>query len=116
MILSDRDILAALESGDISLEPFERAYLQPASVDIRVSPRFLIFSNHRYTCIDPREKQEEQRMKRYRGPGGGLALFLTAAPAQTVQTIIGPSNENGLPATRVMLHSRLHGSCLQFTQ
>jgi dCTP deaminase len=59
VILSDRDILAALESGDISLEPFERAYLQPASVDIRVSPRFLIFSNHRYTCIDPREKQEE---------------------------------------------------------
>jgi dCTP deaminase len=59
VILSDRDILAALAAGEISLEPFERSHLQPASVDIRVSARFLVFSNHLYTCIDPRQKQEE---------------------------------------------------------
>jgi sugar lactone lactonase YvrE len=34
-----------------------------------------------------------------------LALAARAAPAQSVQTIIGPSNEDGLPATRVMLHA-----------
>ncbi|MCZ7662465.1 MAG: dCTP deaminase [Thermoleophilia bacterium] len=59
MILSDRDIRTALQRGDIGLEPFEPAFLQPASIDIRVDHRFRIFSNHRYTCIDPRECQEE---------------------------------------------------------
>ncbi len=32
--------------------------LQPASVDIRLDARFRIFSNHLYTCIDPRENQD----------------------------------------------------------
>jgi dCTP deaminase len=58
MILSDRDILGALEAGEIRLEPFAPALLQPASVDIRVSPEFLTFTNHRYPSIDPREHQE----------------------------------------------------------
>jgi dCTP deaminase len=59
VILSDRDILAALAAQEIELDPFDRQLLQPASVDIRVSSRFLIFSNHRYTSIDPRQRQEE---------------------------------------------------------
>lgn len=33
--------------------------LQPASIDIRVDARFRIFSNHLYTCIDPRERQDD---------------------------------------------------------
>lgn len=33
--------------------------MQPASVDIRVDARFRIFSNHLYTCIDPRECQDD---------------------------------------------------------
>jgi hypothetical protein len=53
-------------------------------------------------------------MKRCRGPREGLALILTAAlalvargaPAQTVQTIIGPSSEDGLPATPGMAARR----------
>lgn len=59
MILSDTDILAALAAGVITLDPFEQTMVQPASVDIRVDNRFRIFSNHRYTCIDPRERQPE---------------------------------------------------------
>jgi dCTP deaminase len=59
MILSDGDILTALEAGDIAIEPFQRSLLQPASVDIRIAARFLIFSNHRYTSIDPRQRQED---------------------------------------------------------
>jgi dCTP deaminase len=59
VILSDRDIVDALESGHIGLEPFDRELVQPASVDIRVDNRFRIFSNHRYSCIDPRECQED---------------------------------------------------------
>jgi len=59
VILSDTDILAALAAGVITLDPFEQTMVQPASVDIRVDNRFRIFSNHRYTCIDPRERQPE---------------------------------------------------------
>ncbi|MHB1343424.1 MAG: dCTP deaminase [Thermoleophilia bacterium] len=59
MILSDTDILAALAAGHIALDPFDEALVQPASVDIRVDARFRIFSNHLYTCIDPRERQDD---------------------------------------------------------
>jgi len=59
VILSDGDILAALEAGDIEIDPLDRALIQPASVDIRVSNEFRIFSNHRYVCIDPRERQDD---------------------------------------------------------
>jgi dCTP deaminase len=59
VILSDTDILSALAEGAISLDPFDRSMLQPASIDIRVDGRFRIFSNHRYSCIDPRERQPE---------------------------------------------------------
>ncbi len=58
MILSDIDILDAIERGEIGLEPFDPALVQPASVDIRVAPEFLTFTNHRYLSIDPRECQE----------------------------------------------------------
>lgn len=59
MILSDQDILTALETGDIAIDPLDRTLVQPASVDIRVGNEFRIFSNHRYICIDPRERQED---------------------------------------------------------
>jgi dCTP deaminase len=59
MILSDRDILAALAAGDISLEPLDAALVQPASIDVRVDARFRIFSNHRYESIDPRRPQDD---------------------------------------------------------
>lgn len=59
VILSDTDILSALAAGAITLTPFDPAMLQPASIDIRIDNRFRIFSNHRYSCIDPRERQPE---------------------------------------------------------
>ncbi len=58
MILSDRDILAAVQQGDIVIDPFDPAQIQPASIDIRIDGRFLTFTNHRYAHIDPREPQE----------------------------------------------------------
>ena len=59
LILSDTDIRAALDAGHIALDPFDDDLVQPASVDIRVDARFRIFSNHLYTCIDPRERQDD---------------------------------------------------------
>lgn len=74
MILSDVDILAAISSGDIGLEPFDPDLLQPASVDIRVGRHFRIFSNHRYPCIDPRECQDDLTVLVEVPPGDAFVL------------------------------------------
>ncbi len=53
MLLSDRDIRAAQESGRISLDPFDVEMVQPSSVDVRLDRLFRLFDNHRYGVIDP---------------------------------------------------------------
>ena len=52
MILSDRDIKKAIAEGKISVDPFDEKYVQPASVDLRMGNRFLIFKWAQHTCID----------------------------------------------------------------
>lgn len=53
MFLSDVDIEAAVKTGDIKLEPFDKKRLQPASYDIRLGNKFIINSAHTTTVIDP---------------------------------------------------------------
>lgn len=36
MLLSDRDIRKEMESGRVSLEPFDPEMVQPSSVDVRM--------------------------------------------------------------------------------
>ena len=59
MLLSDRDILAEVDSGGIALDPWEPAMIQPSSVDVRLDKFFRVFENHRYPHIDPAEEQSE---------------------------------------------------------
>lgn len=59
MILSDRDIRAALESGHLVIDPFDPAMIQPSSIDVRLDRLFRVFNNSRYTHIDPKEPQED---------------------------------------------------------
>ncbi|MDO4259684.1 MAG: dCTP deaminase [Actinomycetaceae bacterium] len=59
MLLSDRDIVAALDSGRIALDPLERSFVQPASIDVRLDRLFRLFDNHRYSVIDPAQDQSE---------------------------------------------------------
>jgi dCTP deaminase len=56
MILSDRDIRARLTKGDLKIEPLadERVQLQPASVDVRLGPEFVIYKPGLIGCIDPK--------------------------------------------------------------
>jgi len=44
MILSDRDIRARMAVGDLKIEPIldEKVQLQPASMDLRLSPEFIV--------------------------------------------------------------------------
>lgn len=59
MLLSDRDILAEVESGRVQLDPWDPQMVQPASVDVRLDRFFRLFDNHKYPSIDPAEDQPE---------------------------------------------------------
>jgi dCTP deaminase len=56
MYLSDRDIRAAIEIGNISITDFDESRLQPASYDIRLGDRFLIVRDDSVANIDPVKK------------------------------------------------------------
>ena len=55
MILSDRDILKAMDEGKISIVPFDPKRLQPASVDVTLDKTFLLFDTINHHVIDVRQ-------------------------------------------------------------
>ena len=59
MILSDRDIKAALDSGRVVIDPFDPGCLQPSSVDLHVDSQFRVFANSRYPFIDVRAEMPD---------------------------------------------------------
>ena len=59
MLMSDRDIRASIEAGQIGLEPLEMELLQPSSFDVRLDRFFRLFDNHKYAFIDPAEDQSD---------------------------------------------------------
>ncbi len=59
MLLSDRDIRAAVSAGRLAVEPWDDALVQPSSVDVRLDRFFRVFNNFQYTHIDPAVQQDE---------------------------------------------------------
>ncbi len=59
MILSDCDIKKALKSGDIAIKPFNKKYLQPASVDLHLDKHFLVFDTKNNYVIDPKKPMDD---------------------------------------------------------
>src|SRR5205823_7307041 len=59
MLLSDRDLVAEIKHGQLQLDPFEPALVQPSSIDVRLDRWFRVFNNHLYTHIDPSIQQDE---------------------------------------------------------
>ena len=59
MLLSDRDIRAALNEGELAVEPHDDAMIQPSSIDVRLDGLFRVFNNSKYTHIDPKLPQED---------------------------------------------------------
>lgn len=59
MLLSDTDLTARIDAGDLQLDPFDPASVQPSSIDVRLDRLFRVFNSHRYTHIDPREDQPD---------------------------------------------------------
>ena len=60
MILSDADIAARLDEGDLVVEPLDdpELQIQPASVDLRLGRTFLEFQHANIPCIHPESEQE----------------------------------------------------------
>ena len=58
-MLSDKDIKKALKDKWIEISPFDKAFIQPSSVDLRVGTEFRVFENHKYSHIDPKSPQED---------------------------------------------------------
>jgi dCTP deaminase len=52
MILSDKDIAKEIRAGEITLKPFFRKHLQPASVDLHLDKNFLVFNTVENFVID----------------------------------------------------------------
>ena len=63
MVLSDRDIKAAITSGEINIEPFSPECIQPTSVDVRLASKALIW-RQRYegSYISPTQPVEAKMM------------------------------------------------------
>jgi dCTP deaminase len=59
VILSDRSIREAIESGRLGIEPFEPALIQPSSIDVRLDRRFLVFRNTKRAFIDVKQPAED---------------------------------------------------------
>ena len=54
MLYSDHDIRSAIDAGELVIEPFDPALIQPSSVDVRMDRFFRVFNNSKYTHIDPK--------------------------------------------------------------
>src|SRR5690348_5940448 len=59
MLLSDRDITGAIAEGRLGIEPFDKALVEPSSIDVRLDRFFRVFNNARYTHIDPAQQQDD---------------------------------------------------------
>jgi dCTP deaminase len=59
MILSDRDILRALQEGRIRIDPMPdmQTQLGSVSIDFRLGTTFMVFEHSRHSFIDPRRPQ-----------------------------------------------------------
>ncbi|CAN5630279.1 dCTP deaminase [soil metagenome] len=59
MVLSDRDIVKALDAGRIKIDPAPDLAIQlgSVSVDFRLGRTFMVFEHSRFSFIDPRHPQ-----------------------------------------------------------
>jgi len=51
-VLSDGTIRRLVADGDLKIDPWDEAMVQPASVDLKLGPSFRVFHNHRIQVID----------------------------------------------------------------
>lgn len=59
MILSDRELRARLQAGDLQVGPLSdiELQLQPASIDLRLADEFIVYKPAQLTCLDPQRPE-----------------------------------------------------------
>jgi dCTP deaminase len=73
-VLSDGTIRRLVEAGEIAIEPWDPALVQPASVDLRLGDSFRVFHNHRVTAIDLRDPPTNLTEEVVVGPDDPFAI------------------------------------------
>ncbi len=97
MILSDRDIIQALESGRIVIDPAPdlRTQLGSVSIDFCLGRTFMVFEHSRHSFIDPRQPQSiGEAMRTIEVEGGDPFIMQPGdfALASTVETLELPDD------------------------
>lgn len=59
MILSDVSLREAIAAGRVGIEPFDDAFVQPSSIDVRVDSMFRVFRNHTAGIIDVKQDMRD---------------------------------------------------------
>lgn len=78
MILSDRDLQARLEKGDLVVDPLDDPDLQvqPASIDVRLGHEFLTFQTPHVSHVDPRDPKDVEGYTEEETVGKGESFVL----------------------------------------
>jgi dCTP deaminase len=59
VILSDRSIREAIESGRLGIVPYDPNLIQPSSIDVRLDSKFLVFRNTKRAFIDVKQPADD---------------------------------------------------------
>jgi dCTP deaminase len=59
VILSDRTLREQIAEGRIIIEPFDDSYVQPSSIDVRISTLFRVFRNYTAGVIDVKKNMAD---------------------------------------------------------
>ncbi len=90
MLLSDRDITAAIAEGRLGIEPYDAGLVQPSSIDVRLDRFFRVFNNARYTHIDPAQQQDD--LTTLVEPEGDEPLEVVSIPDDLAARLEGKSS------------------------
>lgn len=97
MVLSDRDIVKALEEGRIGIDPFPDLAVQlgSVSVDFRLGRTFMMFEHSRHSFIDPRHPHsigDAMRTIEVEGDDPFIMQPGDFALASTMETLVLPDD------------------------
>ena len=74
MVLSDGQIKEKVGSGEISIAPFDKSCIQPASYDLHLANQFKIYRSHANEIIDPLKSVDGMMENIFLGEGESFIL------------------------------------------
>lgn len=112
MFLSDKDIDKAVRTGEVTLKPFDKKRLQPASYDVTLGNTFVIQKAHSVSATDPSKLvyPETESIEL----GGDETFVLQPGASVTGQTreycgsntyVVRVSGKSGLSRVGLLIHN-----------